>query len=213
MIRFRGFAVLGLACVGAPAAAQNGAMWVDQHGRMMSITFAGPSGAPPAPADRSPAEMAAGFKSLCLETGGADAATAAAAAQAGLIGTPSSFPTGKKSPPASLGVWTGAGTVVASSERFFATQAAQCNVTYYVRTLPDRQAVADALAAAIGSPPTNAAEAVDKKGKPRKWWSPEWRLGAPGSERIVTAHVVKGDRSMPGDRVQISVRAARKAGK
>jgi hypothetical protein len=213
MIRFRGFAVFGLACVGAPAAAQNGAMWVDQHGRMMSITFAGPSGAPPAPADRSAAEMAAGFKSLCLDTGGSDAATASAAAQAGLTGTPSSFPTGKKSEPASLGVWTGPGTVVASSDRFFATQLPQCNVTYYVATLPERQGVADALAAAIGSPPTNAAEAVDKKGKPRKWWSPEWRLGAPGSERIVSAHVTKGSQYMPGNRVQISVRAAKKAGK
>jgi hypothetical protein len=200
-------------CLGAPALAQNGAMWVDEYGRMMSMNFAGGSGAPPAPVNMSAAEMAARFKSLCLDTGGLAAATAAAAGQAGLTADPVSIPAGKKAPPVSLRLWSGPGTVVSLTDGFFATKVAQCNVTYYVATLPERQAVSDALAAAIGSGPSNLAEATDKKGKPKKWYTPEWRLGAAGSERIVTAFVARGSQYMPGDRVQISVRAAKKAGK
>ena len=197
--------LLGLGA--APAAAQNGAMWVDKHGRMMSFNFAGGNGSPPAPVDVAPADMAARFNALCL---GGD--TAAAAAQAGLTADPVASPFGKEAGAPPLGIWHGPGVVVSQSAAPL-VQVPQCNVTHYVATLPDRQSVADALAAVLGSPPSNLAAATDKKGRPKKYYSPEWQIGGAQDARVVAAYVQKGSQFMPGNRVQISVRAAKKAGK
>jgi hypothetical protein len=201
-----GLAALGLA---VPAAAQNGAMWVDPYGRMLSMQFAGGNGAPPVPHDRSATEMARLFKSICLGDGGFDAAATAA----GLTGDPITFPAGKKAPPLVLNLWKGEGLVVSQTGGFFAAPNAQCNSVFYVTALPLQQEVMDALTAAIGAPPSNLAAAADKSGKPKKYYSPEWKLDGPDGGRIVTAFVQKGDQSMPGARVHISVRAAKKAAK
>jgi len=190
-------------------AAQSGAMWVDSSGRMLSMQFAGGNGAPPAPLDRPAAEMARLFKAICLGDGN----FGAAATTAGLTADPLTVPAGKKAPPLVLNMWRGEGLVVSQTGGFFAAPNAQCNAVFYVATLPAQQDVTDALGAALGSPPSNLAVATDKSGKPKKYYSPEWTLDGPDGGRIVTAFVQKGDQYMPGNRVHIAVRAARKAGK
>jgi hypothetical protein len=208
-----GGAVLALLLPAYPAFAQSGAMWVDPIGRMMSMQFVGGNVAAPGPRDRSPAEMAGLFKTLCLDNGGDGAGLAAAAGAAGLSAVPHTIPGSKKTGPVTLGVWTGEGVTVSQTSGFFAAPTAQCNATFYVRALPERQAVTDALAAVIGAAPSNLASATDKKGRPKKYYNPEWSLDAGGEPRIVTVFVAKGYSGMPGDRVQISVRAARKPGR
>lgn len=193
-----------------PAAAQNGAMWVSDRGQMMSFQFTGGSGEAPPPLDRGAAEMAAQFVTLCLENGGGGVALPGVADNAGLAAIPFTIAGSKKTEPVTLGIWRSPGTVVSMANGFLGANAAQCNVTYYVAALPDRQAVTDALSTAIGSGPSNLAAATDKKGKPKKYYTPEWT--AEGG-RTVTAHVAKGHQYMPGNRVQISVWTANKAGK
>jgi len=206
----RPVAVLVLLLPACPALAQNGAMWVDPIGRMMSMQFAGGAPTAPAPRDISTAEMAGRFKALCLDTRGGASGLAEAAAGAGLSDYSHTIPATRKAGPVTLAVWTGDGLVLSQTSGFFAAPTAQCNATFYVRGLPEKQAVIDALAAAIGSPPSNLSSAVDKKGKAKKYYNPEWALDSAGEPRIVTAFVAKGHSGMPGDRVQISVRAAKK---
>jgi hypothetical protein len=206
---FLGAVALAAFAAAMPAAAQSGAMWTDPLGRMLTFQFAGGSVASPAPADRPAAEMARLFKSICLD-GNDAAAIGSAAIAAGLAANPQTVPAGKK-PPITLNLWTGSGLVVSQTDGFFAAPNAQCNTAFYVLNMPSREEVTDALAAAIGSPPSNLSAATDKSGKPRKYYAPEWRLDGADGGRIVTAFVQKGDKYMPGDRVQISIRSAKKA--
>jgi hypothetical protein len=201
-----------LLAIAVPAAAQNGAQWVDPYGRMTTLEFVGGRGAPPPPLDRPAGEMARLFKSLCLDTGGSAAEMGAAARQAAFDAAPFTIPGGKAGDVV-LGVWRGEGAVLSQSDGFFAAPNAQCNVSFYVTTVPESASVTEALAAAIGSPPSNLADATDKKGRPKKYYSPEWTIGEGAGARIVTAHVMKGSRTLPASRVQMSVRAAKKAGK
>lgn len=206
-------AALALLLPASPAFAQSGAMWTDPIGRMTRMEFVGGNRAAPDPRDRSAAEMAVLFKSLCLDSGGDGPGLATAAAAAGLSAVPHTIPATKKAAPVTLGVWTGDGLTLSQTSGFFAVPTPQCNATFYVRALPERQAVTDALAAVIGAAPSNLASALDKKGRLKKFYNPIWSLDSGAEPRIVTAFVAKGYSGMPGDRVQISVRAAKKSGR
>lgn len=190
----------------APATAQNGAMWVSPSGEMMGIIFRGGDGLPPSPMDRAPAEMAHLFKALCLDGSAEPARFLEAARDAGLQAAPLETVGGKKTAPVTLDLWSGQGLVVSRSEGNDAIPTAQCNATFYVSTLPDRQKVTDAISAEVGLPPSNLAAAIDKKGKPKKFFNPAWTMAGPADARIVTAFVDKGNHYMPGNRVQISIR-------
>jgi hypothetical protein len=192
----------------APATAQNGAMWVDAQGRMMSLTFAGGSGLPPASAATDPAQMVALFKDVCV-AGSASAAAVAPAAEARSL-TKVPFEMGGKNAPVA-GVWTGQGVVVSQADAFLGNKAAQCNATFFVDALPAKDKVVEAMTAALGAPPTNADKAIDKKGRPAKWWDPQWTVTAPdGSPLTAVIFVAKGNEYMRGDRVQLSLYAAKK---
>lgn len=204
-------AVLAMLLPAFPALAQSGAMWTDPFGRRMSMQFVSGNPVAPAPRDRSPSEMASLFRTLCLETGGDGARLATSASAAGLSAAPHTMPATRKAAAVTLGVWTGEGLILSHSSGFPGATA-QCNTTFYVRTLPERQSVTDALAAVIGRAPSNLASATDKRGRLKKSYNPEW-LSATGEPRIVTAFVAKGYSGMPGDQVQISIRAAKKSGR
>ena len=59
----------------------------------------------------------------------------------------------RNAPPIELGIWRGEGMVLARTDGFFAAPSAQCNATYYVNNLPDRDAVFAALTARLGMEP------------------------------------------------------------
>ena len=147
-------AVLAAAVVGllaaAPAAAQNGAMWVDDHGRMTSYAFAGGSGMAPNAEARPTAELAGLFERVCLGGGAASAATDAAAKAAGLVAAPFTLPGSRKAPPVTLDLWTGPGLVVSRTDGFLGSRSRQCNATFYLPVLPPRDEHASAVAAALG---------------------------------------------------------------
>ena len=52
--------------------------------------------------------------------------------------------------------------VTAQTDGFFAVREAQCNITFYPTTLPDRDSLNAALTSALGAGPGNAAEAVKR---------------------------------------------------
>ena len=201
------------ASLAGPALAQNGAMWVDEYGRMMSMQFTGADAPAPQPHERSAAEMAALFKKVCLDTDGDPGrlGPAIVLAQAGLMPEPFTIPGGKKMQPVTLNIWRGRGAVVSQTGGFFASKVAQCNVVFYVdRLLPPAELTA-ALSQAFGAAPANAAAATKKNGKPNNNFVPEWAAAIGGAPAVVVAHVAKGYSAMPGNRVQIAVKAVRKA--
>jgi hypothetical protein len=192
----------------APAIAQDGAMWVDERGRMMSLAFAGGSGRPPAPIAADPAAMVALFKEACV-VGAASAEGIATVAEARALSR-MPFDTGGKNPMAA-GVWTGAGVVVSQADTFLGNKGAQCNATFYVDALPPKDKVVEAMTAALGAAPSNADKAIDKKGRPAKWWDPQWTVtGVDGTPLTAVIFVAKGNEYMRGDRVQLSLYAAKK---
>lgn len=187
-----GAAILSLS---AAAAAQSGAMWVDRYGRMTSLNITGTATPPPAAADRTPGEMAALFQRLCV-------AASADPAAAGLTAVPFTATGGR--PPMVLDIWHGPGVVLSRSDRFLVTQKAQCNIVFYVNSLPEPQTVQEAVSAALGAQPTNAARATKRNGRPNAGFVPEWSVGA---GQIAVAHVSRNSPSLPGHRVQLSLRA------
>ncbi|HEX8238890.1 MAG TPA: hypothetical protein VF574_04020 [Allosphingosinicella sp.] len=202
---------LAVVALAAPSWGQNGAMWTDYRGGLVSIQFAGGGSPAPAPMDRPAAEMADLFKRLCLDSGGDEAGVALAATAAELTPTPHVVPGTKKAGPLTLNIWTANGLTLSRTDGFFAAPAPQCNTTFYVSTLPTRPDLTAAMNAAVGAQPSNLAAATDKKGQPKKNFSPEWTIDGPGGPRIVFASIGKSSQYMPGNRVQISVRAAKKA--
>ncbi|ATY33639.1 hypothetical protein [Sphingomonas psychrotolerans] len=193
------------------ASAQSGAMWTDDLGRMMSLDFAGGTATPPAPVAIEPAAMTDLFKNVCV-LGDARAVGVSKAAVAQSL-TPVQFAMGGKNPPA-IGLWRGEGVIISQADVFLGNKSPQCNATFYVAGLPAKDAVVSAMTAALGAPPANAAEAVGKNGKPAKWWTPEWSVTATdGTPLIAVAHITRGGRDMPGDRIQLSLRVASKKGR
>ncbi len=189
----------------ASASAQNGAVWSDGPGRLTTLQFAGGEASPPAAVDRDPSEMVRLFKQLCLDTANDPAAIAASAARVvpPLTANPYTIPATKKSGPIELGIWQGNGLVVSRTGGFFAAPSAQCNMTFYVNTLPDLPTTIAALNASLGSP-TNAADAVKKNGKPNKTYRANW-VAANGY--LVDAQIIRGSQFMTGNRVQLISRS------
>ncbi|HYG48450.1 MAG TPA: hypothetical protein VD846_10985 [Allosphingosinicella sp.] len=208
-----GSAALALIGLAVPAGAQNGATWIDARGRMVSVAFAG-SGEAPAPADRPPAEMAALFKRLCLDSGGGEEGLAQAAAAAGLTGKPFAVLNSRvnMNETVPVVVWTGDGLAAARTDGFLGVGEAQCSATFYVPTPPDKSAVTGALSEVLGVQPSNLSAATDKKGKPKSNYAPEWTMAGPSGPLIVTAMVIKGI-NVPETQVQLSVRASKKPAK
>jgi hypothetical protein len=193
-----GIAVL----VAMPAAAQNGASWVDDRGRLMTFQFAGGSGAAPIPKDQSAEAMASLFKDICLlPSHGTDSMKTAGDAL-GLTYNEVVVPAGKN-PPVSLNIWRRDGVVVSETSGFASARNPQCNAAFHVNTLPERQDVLDAFEKVIGYGPTNSADAFKKNGKPNKRYSPEWAItNDAGQTGTVMVFVIK---YTPGNRVQLSI--------
>lgn len=211
MIRTAALACAALvALLPAAASAQSGAMWTDDKGRMMMLDFAGNVSGPPAPAAIEPAAMADLFKKVCVAGNARAAEVSAAATAQSLTAVP--FSTGDKNPLIAA-IWRGDGVVVSQADTFLSNKGPQCNATFYVAALPSKDALVAAVTAALGSAPVNADKATSKDGKPSKSWEPTWSISpAGGVPMTAIAHIAKGGRDMPGDRVQLSLLVASKKG-
>ncbi|MDR6834346.1 MULTISPECIES: hypothetical protein [unclassified Sphingopyxis] len=189
-----------------PVLAQNGAMWLDDRGRTTTLQFGGPTAAAPAATDTAPADMVELFGSVCLpDTGRPQDAVAGLAAAKGLEAKPFTVAGTKKDPPIELAIWHGVGLVVSITDGFFVAPQAQCSAVFYVNNLPDRDALIAAMEVKFGAP-ANAADAFDKKGKPRRYFTPEWSATLDGKPFIVSAASMASSDYTPGNRVHLAAR-------
>jgi hypothetical protein len=192
----------GALAVAVPATAQNGANWSTGAGSITTIQFAGGSGSAPDAVARTPIEAAIAFKKWCLDSGGDPALAAAEFQDFGGAILPVSG--GKDKPPAKLHIYNGPGAVVAQTDGFFAVPQAQCNVSFYVPALPDKAEMQEAVSALFATPPTNAADAVKKNGKPNKRYVPTWEVtDAKGNVRLITYSTLGSGFDAAGNRVML----------
>ena len=211
MIRYAVLSAAAIVSLAPPAGAQDGAMWVSDRGNMLLLQFSGgAASAGVAPKDRAPGDMANAFKRLCVDTGSRKAAMDAIAQADGLVYGPFTLPATKKAAEVVMPIWRIDGLVVSQTDGFFSAPTAQCNATFYIVSPPDRQAVQDAMSSVMGKPPLNIALATKKNGEPAKYYSPEWAVtGADASSWIASVTVSKDSPSLPGNRVQITLRASK----
>jgi len=192
--------LLAVAIAPSAASAQNGAYWVDDRGRMMSLQFAGGSGPLPSPVDREPAAMTEMFKQICVDNAGVPEKVEGIRESMNLEYNQQTLGAGKKKPPAILNIWHSDGLVISQTDGFFAAPTKQCNASFYMSTLPTN----DDMVAAL-SEPTNAGNAFKKNGKPNKKYSPEWVLAdGNGKRAIVRSYISKASQYMLGNRVQLT---------
>lgn len=196
----------------APASAQNGALWVEKAGGRLSMDFSGLDVVTVASFNRSAPEMALSFKNVCISTDKNSSMFVSPAIlnNNDLTAKPFTIPGTRSTPATTLNIWHGKGAVISRSEGFYAADFAQCNVLFYLDQLEPLKVVTEAITNAIGRAPVNEALATKRNGKPNRSYRPEWKITYAGVPRIVTAHVWEGSPALPGKRVFISMRTARR---
>jgi hypothetical protein len=204
---------LGLALFGAliaiptPSFAQDGAMWRDDRGRPMELTFSGGNGTPPAPMAFALDDMAQGFVRLCVETLGDQEAVAKAAEAEGLLVSITDSPVPEKAPKAKMVMAKGPGLVVTQTVQILAYGYTQCNVNYFPDALPEPEDVASALMTVLGRKPDNEADRFKKNGKPNKGFKPQWQItGDDGTVFALQFDVMKSNPYLNGNRVLFGLR-------
>lgn len=163
--------------------------WIDNRGRSTSFFYPGSKPLALSAGAHSLGDGASAFKKVCL-TGTFDAATIRSAAEGlgwGLTYRSQMMPF---KDPVDIGGWEASDAALYASNGLFFNRNAQCNLTISPSspaTLSDIQA---AMTAVVGTAPANVAKAVDKKGKPNRWFEPEWNVSlADGSPAVVYARL------------------------
>ena len=121
------------------------------------------------------------FKKACLDTGLSRSA-AGGIAQAsgwGFAYKPVIVPF---KDPVDIGGWYAVDAAVNVGSGLFFNKHNQCNLIVAPTGKPDLAVMQDAMSASIGNSPVNAADAIDKKGKPKKYFAPEWEVPVNGGQ-------------------------------
>ncbi len=143
---------------------------------------------------------AALFKRACLDTSlSREAAGAVAEASGwGFAYRPVMVPFNE---PVDMGGWYARDAAINVGTGMFFNKHSQCNLIVAVAGEFSVPAMRDAVAATLGSPPANAADSIDKKGKPKKYFIPEWQVPlATGGTATIKVMAVVGS----ADSIQIS---------
>ena len=137
------------------------------------------------------------FKRACLDTSLAREAAGkvAEASGWGFVYRPVTIPFKN---PVDMGGWYARDAAVNVGSGMFFNKHSQCNLIVVLAGEFSVAKMRDALGSAIGSPPSNSADAVDKKGKPKKYFVPEWQVqvasGTPATVKVMA--VVGSDGSI-----------------
>ena len=164
--------ILTALAVATPAAA---GPWIDDKGRSTEMVFPGASPLVLAANGHSVTDGVAAFDRLCLKTGFERAALepAVSASGWGFAYRAEMMPF---KPPVDIGGWNSPDATLRMANGIFFNRKPQCNLTFLPADGADMAAVQAALTALLGAAPDNAAKQFDKKGKPKKYYSPEWTL-------------------------------------
>ena len=163
----------------------------------MTMQFAGDVPATFAANGHDAAAAADLFKRACLDTSLAREAAGkvAEASGWGFVYRPVMIPFKN---PVDMGGWYARDAAVNVGSGMFFNKHSQCNLIVAPMGEFSVAKMRDALGVVIGSPPANAADAIDKKGKPKKYFVPEWQVplasGTPATVKVMA--VVGSDGSI-----------------
>ena len=157
--------------------------WIDDKGRSTEMVFPGASPLVLAANGHTVADGVTAFDRLCLKTGFDRAALepAVAASGWGFAYRAEMMPF---KPPVDTGGWNAPDATLRMANGILFNKKPQCNLTFLPVASSDMAAVQAALTALLGTAPDNAAKQFDKKGKPKKYYSPEWTLTGSDGVRL-----------------------------
>ena len=182
-------------------------MWRDDRGRPMELGLAGGGNSPPAPQTFVATDMADAFVKFCVNTQGQQAGVSEVANDEGLQVSISDIAVARKASPSDMLIASGPGLVVSQTDQVLEYDFTQCNVNFFVDSLPENETVEAALTVALGGAPDNETDRVKKNGKPNKGYKPEWRVtGDDGTVFVLQFNVMKSNRYLIGDRVLFGLR-------
>lgn len=127
------------------------------------------------------ADGVAAFDRLCLKTGFDRSAVAAAASASGWGFTyrPEMMPF---KPPVDIGGWNAPDATLRVANGIFFNRKPQCSLMFAPQGGADMAPIQAALTALLGMAPINAAKQFDKKGRPQKYYAPEWTVTSPAGK-------------------------------
>ena len=166
-----------------PAAAQNVAIWAESPTRRIQFQLPGGENFLPESLDRSAPKMVALFKYLCLDLEGNPEKIN------NVINKPNiqtvalnlseknpPVPIDKDSKPLDIKIWQGPGMLVYQTNGNFPLKKPQCNIRFFTIAAPTKIELIAAIDNMMGAKPFNLSEEFDKKGRPEKYYSPQWDL-------------------------------------
>ena len=170
--------------VAAPAAA---GPWIDDKGRSTEMVFPGASPLVLAANGHTVADGVAAFDRLCLKSD-FDRTALEPTVEASGWGFAYGAEMMPFKPPVDIGGWNAPDATLRMANGIFFNKKPQCNLTFLPVGGADMAALQAAVTALLGAAPDNAAKQFDKKGKLKKYYSPEWTVtGADGARMKVFA--------------------------
>lgn len=129
-----------------------------------------------APTDINITSMVEIFKQVCIQQSGDPEKIGALSEPSALEYEAQTISAGNKESPYLVHKWTAPGITISQHGHFLNGFENQCNASFRVSSLPPPLEIASVLEKALGSQPTNRAEAFKKNGKPNKRFKPEWSI-------------------------------------
>lgn len=162
--------------------------WIDDKGRTTTMTFPGVTPASYVMNGHSLQDGAKLFDKVCLKTGFDRAAVAKAIDESGW-GFSYRAEMMPFNDPVDVGGWNAPDATLRMANGIFFNKKPQCGLAFAPIGLTDMAAVQEVLTELLGKTPDNADKQFDKKGRPKKYYTPEWTLtDAGGAQLKIFAH-------------------------
>jgi hypothetical protein len=157
--------------------------WIDDRGRSTAMQFPGVRPVTLAANGHTAAAGVAAFDAVCLKTAFDRSAVETAAQQSGwgFVYRAEMVPSNQ---PVDVGGWNAPDATVRMADGIFFNRKPQCNLTFVPAAEGGLGAVQEALASLLGKPADNADEQFDRKGKPKRYFAPEWTLAQPDGSNL-----------------------------
>lgn len=161
--------------------------WVDDKGRSMELQFPGATPTVYRPNGHTIADGVALFDAACRNAGFNKKATEAAVSDSGWNFTYQAEMMSFKEP-VDVGGWNARDATIRMANGIFFNKKSQCSLVFAPQGGSNVSEVQEALSTLLGSAPSNADKQFDKKGNPKKYYTPEWTIaGADGGQLKVFA--------------------------
>jgi hypothetical protein len=157
--------------------------WIDDKGRSTEMTFPGATPVSLAANGHSVDDGVKIFHELCIKTGFNRKSVQIATEASGwnFVYRAEMMPFNQ---PVDVGGWNAPDAALRMADGIFFNKKSQCNLTFKPQSTADITAVETSLTAILGVSPYNISKQFDKKGKPKKFYSPEWHITGSGGATL-----------------------------